>query len=167
MNCPVCAQPVRQYKDPVQSGRLIRYCGHCGWGAEKADEARNDLRDRLEDHSESSRPQLLWARRLLAWGFSLALLAGPYLWLVLSVGPMEPWVHPTYWLTMVAYVGLAFVLCPRPDMEELGWFGGLIDNPFSHEDDLNRFLLALLIFLLPGKVVCYGIAEVVNTLRGR
>jgi hypothetical protein len=35
------------------------------------------------------------------------------------------------------YLPLAYFIRPEPDLSNLGWFGGLIDNPFRYSDDIN------------------------------
>ena len=47
----------------------------------------------------------------------------------------------------------SYFLHPEPDYSNLGWFGGLIDNPFRYSDDLNRGLAFLFTFLWPGRFV--------------
>ena len=34
--------------------------------------------------------------------------------------------------------------------DNMGWAGGLFDNPFRYSDDINRFMLFLKIMLMPG-----------------
>ena len=51
------------------------------------------------------------------------------------------------------YLALCLFVHPRPKHNNLGWAGGLIDNPFRWSDDVNRFLLFFDAFLIPGKLM--------------
>ena len=44
---------------------------------------------------------------------------------------------------MFVYVGLAFFLRPEPDGDNMGWCGGVLDDPFHYSDDINRLLFGL------------------------
>ena len=66
--------------------------------------------------------------------------------------------------TMV-YLGVGYLLRPKPDMSNLGWAGGLFNNPFRISDDVNRFLLFLKIVLLPGRFVAESCVDVVVLIR--
>jgi hypothetical protein len=50
------------------------------------------------------------------------------------------------------YLLTGYFIMPRPDFSNIGWFGGLIDNPFRISDDWNRWLLFIRIALLPGRL---------------
>jgi hypothetical protein len=52
---------------------------------------------------------------------------------------------------LLVYIGVAFFVRPEPNTEDLGWCGGLIDNPFSYSDGVNRWLWSLHCFLGPGR----------------
>ena len=60
---------------------------------------------------------------------------------------------------LTIYLGLGYMFRPKPDFENLGWFGGLMDNPFRFSDGLNRFLLSLLVLLLPARFVSTSLAD--------
>ncbi len=49
------------------------------------------------------------------------------------------------------YLFIAFFIKPKPNRENIGWFGGLIDHPFRWSDDVNRMILILEVLLFPGK----------------
>src|SRR6478672_2925017 len=42
---------------------------------------------------------------------------------------------------LLGYLAAAFFLTPEPDTRNLGWFGGLMNNPFRFSDNLNRYLV--------------------------
>lgn len=49
------------------------------------------------------------------------------------------------------YVGLAFVVRPKPKLDNLGWGYGLIDDPTQYSDDINRGLFELHMLFGPGR----------------
>lgn len=62
------------------------------------------------------------------------------------------------------YLLLAYFLRPEPDMDNVGWLGGLMDHPFRYSDDVNRFLLFLQIALLPGRFIAQSMVNFVVLL---
>lgn len=68
---------------------------------------------------------------------------------------------------LAAYLGIAFLLRPRADLDNLGWAGGLIDDPFRISDDWNRTLLFFSLVLWPGRFVSDTLADLLRTLVGR
>lgn len=65
----------------------------------------------------------------------------------------------------LAYVVLGTIIHPQPDTSDMGYFGGLVDNPFSFRDDANRFLLFLQVILLPAKLVSWTVISAVRLFR--
>ena len=57
------------------------------------------------------------------------------------------------------YTVISYFIRPKPDMNNLGYFGGLINRPFDHTDDWNRFLLNMKILLLPGVIISEAIVD--------
>nr|WP_295928256.1 hypothetical protein [uncultured Dyadobacter sp.] len=55
------------------------------------------------------------------------------------------------------YVVTSHFVNAAPETTNVGWAGGLIDNPFRISDDYNRLLVLLQVFLLPGKLIAYGL----------
>ena len=51
---------------------------------------------------------------------------------------------------LILYCLLGYLIRPEPDTDDMGLFGGMIDNPFSYSDDHNRFLMFLKLVLMPG-----------------
>lgn len=51
------------------------------------------------------------------------------------------------------YSSAGYFILPDPDYTNVGWLGGLIDNPFRVSDDLNRMLLFIMILLMPGRLI--------------
>lgn len=58
---------------------------------------------------------------------------------------------------LVVYLIISWVLHPKPDQSNMGWAGGIIDNPFRWSDDMNRMLLFFLVILSPGKLMLFSI----------
>ena len=68
------------------------------------------------------------------------------------------------WSGEIIYLILGFFVQPEPDTEDMGWFGGLINNPFRITDNFNRFLLFLKLLLLPGRLVAQAIMNFINLI---
>ena len=54
------------------------------------------------------------------------------------------------------YVWVSYRVSAKPDHANLGWWNGLLDNPFRSSDNVNRWLLYLQALLLPGKLMAYS-----------
>jgi hypothetical protein len=52
---------------------------------------------------------------------------------------------------MLIYIGIAFFLRPEPNTDNLGWGGGMANDPFQYSDNINRFLWNLHCVLGPGR----------------
>lgn len=48
---------------------------------------------------------------------------------------------------------LGYWVHPKPDWQDMGCFGTLINNPFSISDNFNRALFFLFLFLLPARFI--------------
>ena len=100
---------------------------------------------RPERESQLPPTSLVLARGVL----SIVGLAVLLLFLGIPNGPL-----PT--LLWLAYVVVATLVRPAPDLSNVGWFGGLVDDPFHVSDDLNRFLVVALLVLWPGRMIGSG-----------
>ncbi len=58
-----------------------------------------------------------------------------------------------YLIVMFIYCLIGYFIVPKPDYENIGWLGGLMDHPFRFSDDLNRFLIFLSAILYPGRFI--------------
>lgn len=65
----------------------------------------------------------------------------------------------------VGYLVVAYFVRPEPETDNLGWLGGLMDDPFHYSDDISRFLLFLLIILWPGRFVAVSLVQLGRVLR--
>lgn len=52
---------------------------------------------------------------------------------------------------VLLYIGIAFLVRPRYNSDNMGWFGGLANDPFQYSDNINRFLFQLHMVLGPGR----------------
>jgi hypothetical protein len=60
---------------------------------------------------------------------------------------------------LAVYLGFAHYIHPRPNRENVGFAGGLIDHPLRWSDDQNRMLLFLQIVLFPGRFATGGVRD--------
>jgi hypothetical protein len=58
---------------------------------------------------------------------------------------------------VAVYLAFAHYVHPRPNRDNLGWAGSLIDHPLRWSDDHNRMLLFLQIVLYPGRYATTGV----------
>ena len=169
MECPICNRPVTQSESP--DGELRLWCGACGWGmgsTEPIEEQDNDV------------PTALWALALL-WLVAVAFVIGPYFALRFAVPELfdiglrgvheahEKYIallNGWYGIVMAIYLAAAGLLTPTYDPENVGFFGGMIDNPFSFQDDSERTKRTILLVLLPGKTVWVAFYLTWRRLRG-
>lgn len=98
--------------------------------------------------------------------FSLAILLGPHVAMLVYLPDVSFGILFTYWALMVTYLMAAYVINVTPDTSNLGIGGTRIDNPFSFEDDQNRAMLKLALFLWPGKVVWWTLGRSWQAIRG-
>ena len=69
----------------------------------------------------------------------------------------------------IGYFVLALFLRPKPNYENMGWAGGLIDNPFRYSDDINRSLFWANIYLYPGRILAFWMFDFIMfiLMKGR
>lgn len=68
---------------------------------------------------------------------------------------------------LLVYCSLGYLLNPKPNYDNVGWFGGMMDNPFRISDDFNRFLIFIKIFLWPGRFITASIVDFIVLIRKR
>jgi hypothetical protein len=96
------------------------------------------------------------------WAKLLVLIGGLGLWAVLFYFLFINFSQENFLLSLLfvaIYLCIALFVSPKPNMKNIGWFGGVIDNPFRWSDDVNRMILLLEFFLFPGKwlILCFRI----------
>ncbi|MCE7071880.1 hypothetical protein LZG74_16290 [Dyadobacter sp. CY327] len=85
-------------------------------------------------------------------------LAVSGLYWVFNNVPDEGFKHTLIKLCFLSlYVVVGHFVKPTPDHTNIGWLGGLVDNPFRISDDYNRWLLFAQIILLPARLIAYGL----------
>ena len=65
------------------------------------------------------------------------------------------------------YLGLGYSVHPEPDVSNLGWLGGLVNDPIHYTDNVNRQLLTLLVVLLPGRFLAESLVDMVGLVWTR
>ncbi len=147
MECPRCGSAIE--RPSLGAGASSTSCNHCGWG-------KNRTAPVKPGPTFGDVPPVRGLKLSMLILVSAALLVGPYWALERYLGATLPPDWRLYYLGIVpVYLFLSWAITPNPDMDDLGWFGGLMDNPFSFSDGYNRFLLFLGLLLLPGKLILY------------
>lgn len=82
-------------------------------------------------------------------------LVGALTWIYITVSDRTFNLKLLAIMIMILFLyGLAgYWINPKPDYNNIGWLGGLIDHPFRFSDDINRHLIFMKIFLLPGRAL--------------
>jgi aminoglycoside phosphotransferase (APT) family kinase protein len=70
---------------------------------------------------------------------------------------MLPWMLGT-----PVYLAAGYFIHPAPDPDNLGWFGGLVNDPFQLGDNVNRFLVVVALILWPGRLVAESLVAFVR-----
>lgn len=61
---------------------------------------------------------------------------------------------------MLVYTGIAFLVRPEPDTDNMGIAGGLGNDPFQYSDNINRWLWNLHCLLGPGRFAAETLLDV-------
>ncbi len=145
MKCPLCG---REVVLSYQTGRMM--CPSCGWGAEHGDpEVAGEQRIR---RARSSRQDVTML--IVTWLVAGGLVAGLY-YVVFHVLEAEPTANNigAFFTVLAVYSALGYLIRPQVDRENLGWLGGLVNNPFTFRDNVERWKLQWLILLFPGRII--------------
>jgi hypothetical protein len=66
------------------------------------------------------------------------------------------------------YLLAGYFIHPEPDMGNVGWLGGMMDNPFRISDDVNRMLMGAWVLLWPARFIAESLVDgVVLVVRAR
>ncbi len=101
------------------------------------------------------------SRTLIVLRLVVVLIGLPVLWgLAISTIALPVWQAGALVVggTLI-YMALGYLLRPEPDMDNLGWCGGLMDHPWRYSDDINRMLVALAVVLGPGRFVAESLLD--------
>jgi hypothetical protein len=98
-----------------------------------------------------------WAIFFMIIGFAVL---GFFIWAIFKADSI-------LWATqlVVFYLLIAYFITPRPDTSNVGWFGGLVNNPLRISDDANRLAVFLYLFLLPGKLIVFALQVAYTLLK--
>ncbi|HUE69552.1 MAG TPA: hypothetical protein VMP01_01580 [Pirellulaceae bacterium] len=66
---------------------------------------------------------------------------------------------------LLIYIGVSFFCRPKCNSDNMGWFGGMANDPFQYSDNINRFLFQLHMLLGPGRFAAETLLDVC-TLAG-
>lgn len=155
---------------------VIHICEKCGWGRNPSEVRRTA--DGLSGENPRRISTATWVKLPIFWALSLIICLGPYVaivyglpwlaeqgeisWAGLNSADLQARINPTYWIVLVLYLCFASLVSGGVDFSNLGLGGTLMDNPFSLEDDYNRFALNLALIAIPGKIV---LLAVIGTFR--
>ena len=172
MNCPKCNHfltPKKLSADSTRPPAQILHCGNCGWETKRIQNSQNDRQPASVSGYDLSAATGI--KVLGLWMLSIIIIAGPYFLLMQipfffsSLDPdlfnpteasakMEQLLTPGYWIFMSIYIAACGLIKSQDvDRGNLGWFGGLVDNPFTFSDDINRFKFRMLLLMIPGKII--------------
>ena len=65
---------------------------------------------------------------------------------------------------ILIYVGIAFFIRPEANTDNMGWLGGMGDDPFKTSDNMNRFLWSAHCCLGPGRFISETILDTFTLL---
>lgn len=68
-------------------------------------------------------------------------------------------------IILFIYCLVSYMIVPKPDYSNIGWFGGLINNPFRFSDNLNRMLIFLMFLLYPGRFIAITFVQTFHLLK--
>ena len=113
---------------------------------------------------EIRRISVVWA----AFRFTITLVAfaGVTLGAALGTGTPEPLYGAVAAAGFLLYLLLGYFVRPKPDMRNMGYLGGLIDDPLRYSDDQNRALLLFAFLLTPGYLLARPAVELFRWVAG-
>jgi MFS family permease len=157
MKCPKCGTDIAI---PGARYDFRLGCPVCGW---------QHSPDSRTGPSEEGQYDVSPAELVVCWILTLLFVGSPYaaIWYFAQDRVPLSFFTKGYWVGWGVYLLLAFVLSPRPDMENIGWLGGLIVRPFDFDQYWNRYKLRLALLLAPGKIVIAALLETLRLLAAR
>lgn len=67
-----------------------------------------------------------------------------------------------YFGAVLLYCGIAYVVRPNPNDMNMGWGGGLMNDPIQYSDNINRGLRNLECLLQPGQLATEAVLDLLN-----
>ena len=107
-------------------------------------------------HIQRSEDQDDWSNGMIIVCGVFAIIAlGTFIWYATLENAFDTKinVHGLRAALLALYLFVAASYTVYPDTNNMGFLGGMINNPFRYTDNINRFLVFILIFLIPGKLV--------------
>lgn len=117
----------------------------------------NEVEPRLPENMRQRRRLSILLTAILA----VACCIAPMIW----IASRTPGTIDAFWNVVFVFIGeviylfLARYLILEPDMENLGWYGGLMNDPFQIADNHNRIILFFKSILLPGRMIYIGLVD--------
>ncbi|MGM0452789.1 MAG: hypothetical protein ACQERN_06470 [Thermodesulfobacteriota bacterium] len=184
MNCPRCNHPLSKRQDPAAGAPNARpaiYCENCGWTKQRPANTKGAPAPAAA--AAVNLTAMTWLKLIGLWGLSAALVIAPYVLLTktpLLFSSLDPAIFnaetasarmaealtPLYWIIVMVYVLICATFNrPEVDFHNMGWFGGLVDNPFSFSDDINRTKFKVMLLMIPGKIIVTTLAATYRLIR--
>lgn len=66
---------------------------------------------------------------------------------------------------MVVYSVAGYFILPKPDYSNVGWLGGVFNNPFRISDNVNRMLFFIMVILMPGRLISTTVLSWIELLK--
>jgi len=70
-------------------------------------------------------------------------------------------------VVLILYCVIGYNVTAKPHLDNMGWAGGFVDNPFRYSDDVNRSLLLIGVLLWPGRFISVSLRDVVLLWSGK
>lgn len=106
-----------------------------------------------DDDDKPPRKWLIW----LAVVIGLLLLGVGLYWVFHNLFYVEAKSIILKLCNLALYILVGHLVTAKPNYTNVGWLGGVMDNPFRISDDYNRWLVFIEVILLPGKLIAYSL----------
>ncbi|MFY7899162.1 MAG: hypothetical protein ACOVNY_03185 [Chitinophagaceae bacterium] len=114
--------------------------------------------DNLDDFQKDI--PLFWQIIIVLFGFAGI---GWFFWITIVENEiMQSWKAI---VVFAVYLLIARYIKSKPNMRNMGLFGGLINHPFRYSDNINRMLFLLEAILFPGKIMVAALQIVWKFLK--
>ncbi len=110
-----------------------------------------------------TRKKSAWLVLLKLFGVGIMIAIGFYF--VLPIIPLPMWQTVAVISGVILiYVGLAFFIRPEPNGDNMGWLGGIMNDPTHYSDNMNRALWNAHCMLGPGRFIAESILDMCTLL---